>query len=263
MVARFVTVATFSLLLMSFSIRSGNIVYAQETSATFSGGAMLFGWDGRDCDASLEGALRYNSSTGMEFCALGDVFPTGCPTIGDVCSDGTVYAGLTPDGNVEMYAQRCDAGMSWGGSSCTGTRSTPDWNDGNVTGHVTTGLTNLNTGEANTAALDGLDSNSGLGGVQPHQAAQYCADSSLNDYSDWYLPARAEVSVLSTNYTSIGGFSTGRYWSSTETSFPGDTAHIVFMGSGATNTNQKYDNLPLRCVRKVTNPGTAYTWQPL
>jgi len=38
------------------------------------------------------------------------------PTVGDVCSDGTVYAGISPDGNRAMYVARCDLGMSWSGS---------------------------------------------------------------------------------------------------------------------------------------------------
>jgi len=44
------------------------------------------------------------------------------PTVGQICSDGTVYAGISPDGNKHMYTTRCDQGMSWDGSNCTGTR---------------------------------------------------------------------------------------------------------------------------------------------
>src|SRR5574337_562894 len=36
--------------------------------------------------------------------------------IGTVCGDGTVYAGLSPDGNVAMFTTRCDVGQSWTGS---------------------------------------------------------------------------------------------------------------------------------------------------
>ncbi|MCG8322099.1 MAG: DUF1566 domain-containing protein, partial [Cytophagales bacterium] len=36
--------------------------------------------------------------------------PTGCPNIGDVCADGSVHAGLSPDGNVAMYTTPANAG---------------------------------------------------------------------------------------------------------------------------------------------------------
>ena len=35
---------------------------AQETSGSFSEGAVLIGYDNRNCDASLEGSIRYNSA---------------------------------------------------------------------------------------------------------------------------------------------------------------------------------------------------------
>ncbi len=45
-------------------------------------------------------------------------------------------------------------------------------------------------------------------------AAKFCADLVLNGYSDWYLPSRGELQKLYDNRSSIGGFSTGSYWSS-------------------------------------------------
>ena len=48
-----------------------------------------------------------------------------CETqIGWLCSDGTVYAGISPDGNKAMYVARCDNGQTWNGSTCSGTRVT-------------------------------------------------------------------------------------------------------------------------------------------
>ena len=49
------------------------------------------------------------------------------PAIGSICSDGSQYAGLTPDGNVKMYIMRCNLGQSWNGSACTGTETTVAW----------------------------------------------------------------------------------------------------------------------------------------
>ena len=61
---------------------------------------------------------------------------TGSPTPGTVCSDGTIYAGQSPDGNVKMYTTRCDEGENWDGSGCTGVRVRVPWNDGNSSNFV-------------------------------------------------------------------------------------------------------------------------------
>ena len=47
-------------------------------------------------------------------------------------------------------------------------------------------------------------------------AARLCADLVLGGYSDWYLPSLDELQKLAINSTSIGGFSTGVYTSSSE-----------------------------------------------
>ncbi|MCB9981388.1 MAG: hypothetical protein H6860_03205 [Rhodospirillales bacterium] len=44
-------------------------LYAQETSADFSGGSIKIGYDNQTCNASLEGAIRYDSSSNaLEYC---------------------------------------------------------------------------------------------------------------------------------------------------------------------------------------------------
>jgi hypothetical protein len=40
------------------------------------------------------------------------------PTVGQACTDGSVYAGLTPDGNVPMYVTPCDYGETGAAHSC-------------------------------------------------------------------------------------------------------------------------------------------------
>ena len=35
-------------------------------------------------------------------------------TPGTVCADGSVYAGISPDGNSKMFAARCDVGRTFG-----------------------------------------------------------------------------------------------------------------------------------------------------
>lgn len=41
---------------------------AQETSAVLSGGSVQIGYDSTVCSGAIEGAVRYNSSQGVEFC---------------------------------------------------------------------------------------------------------------------------------------------------------------------------------------------------
>lgn len=66
----------------------------------------------------------------------------------------------------------------------------------------------LGTGAANTAIVSAA---CGAG-----TAARLCSDLVLNGYSDWYLPSRDELYKLHINISSIGGFTTSFYWSSSE-----------------------------------------------
>jgi hypothetical protein len=160
--------------------------------------------DGTDW-MSMAAGIRY---------VVGGNPPTDCPNVGDVCSDGSIFAGL--DGGVPLYTTRCDAGMAWSGASCTGGRSAYPWNNGNSTGFVTVGTTG--NGAANTAAAIATDSDSITAGVQPHQAAQYCADLIAHGQGDWYLPSKNELNIFYGNKVAIGGFETSgvTYWSSSE-----------------------------------------------
>lgn len=214
------------------------------------GGGIALGYDNRACDTSIEGAIRYNSATSqMQICLPGN----SCPDIGNLCSDGTIYTGLSPDGFVPMYTTPADAGQF-------------AWNDVNNPGYTTTSQTSFMTGQANTAALIGLDSNSAVGGVQPHRAAQHCADLVAHGYSDWYLPAFRELSVLANNRLAIGGFDLsgtmpiGWYWSSTEMT-NASARNIRF------NTNYdavgygKEREMSVRCVRRSSMPPASnYSW---
>lgn len=140
----------------------------------------------------------------------------GSPSIGDFCADGTVYAGLSPDGNVPMYTTPGDQ-----------SNGTP-WNNNNGN-DTASGQTSAVTGAANSLALtetsgggacqqdDPCDAET-TAGVQPHQAAQICADFGSHGHDDWYLPAKNELNILYTNKDAIGAFTSGQYWSSTEIS---------------------------------------------
>lgn len=149
--------------------------------------------------------------------------PVGCVNHGDVCPDGTIYAGKTPDGNVDFFVMQQDlpggeiysfhsgvagAGLNTGLPDCTngGTQST------------------CRTGESNTNTLVTIDSQA-IVGFQIHEAALACyclgethanapdgivppqcagnpAGTNAFDghgFDDWYLPAVAELDVIIVN----------------------------------------------------------------
>ncbi len=67
-------------------------------------------------------------------------------------------------------------------------------------------------------------------------AARICNDFELNGYSDWYLPSKDELNKLYLNKTTIGGFASQWYWSSSE--YNTYTAWLKYFENG----NQMYYN---------------------
>ena len=74
------------------------------------------------------------------------------------------------------------------------------------------------TGATGTAIGTGKNNTTKI--VQAQRAGNYaaklCDDLVLNGYNDWYLPSQDELKELYKNKDLIGGFTTGWYWSSTE-----------------------------------------------
>ncbi len=70
--------------------------------------------------------------------------------------------------------------------------------------------TGFGSGQSNTTLIV----NSGC--TIPVTAAKVCNDLVLNGYSDWFLPAMGELSVMYDNRFLIGGFTANWYWSSSE-----------------------------------------------
>lgn len=215
--------------------------------------------DSGSCTADKQGRIRYTSASDLwEYCtgSAWSAFDSAsgssdCNIVGmvpgDVCPDGTIFAGFPPDTYYPMFTTRCDPGRTYS-SGCTGTRLTKPWNNGNSTGRTTTSVTDWNNGTANTATLITLDSDSGVGGTQPHQAAQYCADLVIHGHDDWYLPATNELYVMYLHESAIGDFTNAYYFASTEGS--NSAARYVLMGYGSLSTDTKNTSNNLRCVRK-------------
>jgi len=188
--------------------------------------------------------------------------------VGTVCADGTVYAGTSPASSTPMYVTRCDGGRVWGGSSCGGARLSTAWNNGNGSNYVDTSLTNCGAapcagtadGSANTTTLAAADSDSGVGGTQPHAAAVYCDGLSLHGHTDWYLPSLPELGVIVlannpdlTNGTgddnTLGDFAmTSYYWSSSE--YGNGNAWIERPSDGVQGSGNKLTGYAIRCARR-------------
>ena len=166
----------------------------------------------------------------------------GSPSPGDVCTDGSVYAGLSPDGNVPMYTTPADESSSayWG------------------TYNFTTGSTSYVTGRVNSADVY-AHVQAGDGSYNPDDgytpnASVLCEELSAHGHTDWYLPARDELNVLYTNRAAIGGFDVsgslpaGFYWSSSADTSNG--AQSQRFSDGFQTDSGKYLELSVRCVRR-------------
>lgn len=166
-------------------------------------------------------------TAGATTSSVWSVTTTQCPNIGDLCADGSRYAGITPDGGVRMYAWASDAGF--------GAR----WS---TAATVLLNRTSTITGESNTTYFAGLSN-----ADSPYTASVNCNNSTLHSQSDWYLPAQAEFAILAANYAALGMVNTQSYWTSTENS----TTQAVSQrpGNAAGNTS-KTTQLIYRCIRK-------------
>lgn len=155
----------------------------------------------------------------------GTLGPTGCPNPGDVCPDGTIYVGKTPDGDVDYFTTTLSAPGThpFNDGSTTGNIDSPSQNC--PEGSTVTSAAGCRTGEANTNAVAIADSSS-VAGFQPHVAPLICYcwgeehasapngtvppecvghPASAYDgrgHDDWYLPAIAEVDIMYKNLVS-------------------------------------------------------------
>lgn len=173
---------------------------------------------------------------GAKYCGTIIAAPTQpcgpSPAIGDVCSDGTIYAGQTPDGNVPMFITGAaseilsifgptgdDSGLAW----CTGSEST------------------CRTGQSNTTTLATNPAN---------VAILYCENLTAHGYSDWYLPARSEVDLLFNLKQNGFGDLAGEWYT---TSSQSSTDHVWLVNLDGGNHHQwgfKPNSDHIRCARK-------------
>ena len=157
-------------------------------------------------------------------------------TIGETCGNGGIrYAGLSGSTGSRSYV--------------TPVILTIPFNAGDSSYEVAHNQGNPVTGSANSAVIAAADSQSNMAGSQPNFAAKLCEDMNFGGYSDWYLPATAELSVLNTNRTALG--LSGTLWSSTE--FDDQYAWTYPMGGSAAAVF-KYTSNAVACMRKEATP---------
>ncbi len=70
-------------------------------------------------------------------------------------------------------------------------------------------------------------------------------------FSDWYLPSREELTLLYSNRNSVGGFGTGKYYSSSELAVNGAYYAYYLNFSNGDNTRAQDKNIPssVRAIR--------------
>ena len=147
--------------------------------------------------------------------------PTGCAAIGDVCGDGSIFAGDT-----NMYVTDVNyTGFRWA-----------NMNEGN------TGVRSDRDGAANQAWIVANRT------LSQYPALQLCETLNRHGHTDWYLPARDELNVLYTNRSAIGGFMTNPYWSSTEIN--SNFAWRQDFSDGSQSGRNKASSFVVRCVRR-------------
>ena len=196
--------------------------------------------------ARPEGTLFYNSDFKvMQYCdgagwieigeatpAVPPAGPAGCPTIGDLCSDGSYYIGQL--GGNDIYA------------TAAASETSQSWNNG-TTNWTVTGFTSTTDGLSNTAGLTAL-ADAGA----PYNAAAHCDGLAAHGHSDWYLPAQDELDLFWNGGAPVAGVLTDGswYWSSTESG----TLHarIQRFSLGHQNGSLKDSMRPIRCVRRGT-----------
>ena len=164
---------------------------------------------------------------------------SGIPALGTTCADGTVYVGLSPDGNNPMFTTPTEV---FSGMMPFGVNNT-----------TLTGITNPYTGRANTAAFKAL-SNPDI----PYNAILACTGLNFGGHTDWYLPAVGELSTIWANVSQLSAahfIADGHaaYWSSTaSTNGNAQIRYGYFWQSGDFATVIWETNTQVtRCIRRA------------
>lgn len=215
-----------------------------QTAADFGGtdgGSVRVGADADICTSTKDGAIRFTSSTdAWEFCngsawvpfeQAGLTGPAGCANIGDLCADGTVFAGYNPITQEHLFIPTTDQG------------TTSQWKTSMGTDDIATDST-----------YDGRANTNQVANSATFPAFKLCKDLGTGGHSDWYLPSQMELYYLWVIRGTIvaGGnitdFQNAIYWSSTE--YDNSYAWIHNFTYGIHSNLSKNVAYRVRCVRR-------------
>jgi len=160
---------------------------------------------------------------------------------------GTCIVGDTgPGGGIVFYVSA--ANFTSTGSDCNTTckylEAAPAESEvgiawcSNANSALGTTATAVGTGMANTTTADGTCTSG---------AIQTAADYTNNSKNDWHLPSKDELNQLYARRATVGGFSTSRYWSSSESST--SQAATIFFSNGTQSNHSKSNFAYVRSVR--------------
>jgi prepilin-type N-terminal cleavage/methylation domain-containing protein len=205
---------------------SGTHSYSEGTTvdivAVPDSGYELTEWGGGVCSGSGLCSVEMDGDRTVTALFAEEEIAEDCSTIGGVCGGGIV-ADIDNGDIIIAASDDNSAGIEWG---CYGT---------------TTEAISDTDGSSNTSIILGVCSETPI-------AASVCYSYEGGDYTDWYLPARTELSTLYTNRVAIGEFADDYYWSSTEDD--SDRALGMFFGFGGEVYGTKADGYRVRCVRR-------------
>jgi len=201
---------------------------AERDAITASQGLIIFC---SDC-ASNEGELQIKlTSSWINLHNGGNVNDPAPLAIGDTHQGGIVFY-LDGNGGGLIAAPSDQSSAAWGcyGQSIGGTG------------------TAVGTGAANTTAIVSGCSETAI-------AARICADLTLGEYDDWFLPSKDELNLMYDNIGqgnvlelgNVGNFSNTYYWSSTE--FDNNFAWSQNFFNGNQYDRYKYYPTSVRAVR--------------
>lgn len=164
-----------------------------------------------------------------------------CPNVGDVCSgDGSGGGNPKFAGCICYYdANTSDAGSCRAIYVAQSDQGTSAWKTADGTNDIEFDSTE-----------DGKINDVQVAYSTTFPAFKLCKELTDGGYTDWYLPARTELFLLWRNSTAIGGFTTNRYWSSTE-----HNANIAWnqnFNGGFHDYLSKTNSIDVRCVRRDT-----------
>lgn len=109
--------------------------------------------------------------------------------------------------------------------------------------------TAIGSGKQNT-----IDIVTQYGASEPYEnsaeyAAKLCTDLIVGNFDDWFLPSKDELNLIYTELykNTIGGFSMGSYWTSSE--FNSDRAMLHWFLDGEQHEYEKYSTARVRAIR--------------